>query len=569
VSPSVFTSLLTSLLTRNRLVAACCAVSLAGLAACSSTTAGQPAAAGSSATLVMESSPTGPITRDFNPFAATSADNILGATDMIYEPLLQFDLLKPGQIYPWLASSYQWSSAGRTITFHLRSGVKYSNGTPFSAADVAFVFNLMKKFPAINTNGLPVTSATAVNATTAQVNFSSPAYVLLYYIASTPMVSQAVWGKVANPATYADPTPLGTGPYRLSSFSSQGIELTKNPHYWQAGEPHVAKLDFPAYDSNTSANLALEAGTLDWGGNFVSDIKAAYLDKDPSANHVWDAPLQTETLIPNLDKFPFNSVAVRQAVAAGVDRTVISADGEDNEQPPALAAGSLTGLTLPNDAGYLTPQTSQYTTTFDTAKARQILAAAGWKLGSNGFFAKGGQTLAFTIEDPSAYTDFLTDDQIMAAELKKAGMDVTVSGVSVAAWTSNLADGNFQSIAHWGNSGPSPYYLYNNWLNSALSAPVGKAASGDYERFSSKQADMLLGEFAGTDSPTVQRAAIIGLEKIVATELPVIPLFYGVAWDEYNTSKFTGWPTPADEYAPGEPSQPFNEITVLRLRPVS
>jgi peptide/nickel transport system substrate-binding protein len=47
----------------------------------------------------------------------------------------------------------------------------------------------------------------------------------------------------------------------------------------------------------------------------------------------------------------------------------------------------------------------------------------------------------------------------------------------------------------------------------------------------------------------------------------VIPLFYGVAWDEYNTSKFTGWPTSSNEYAPGEPSQPFNEFTVLRLRP--
>jgi peptide/nickel transport system substrate-binding protein len=62
---------------------------------------------------------------------------------------------------------------------------------------------------------------------------------------------------------------------------------------------------------------------------------------------------------------------------------------------------------------------------------------------------------------------------------------------------------------------------------------------------------------------------VVSLEKIVATDLPVIPVFYGVAWFEYNTSKFTGWPTPSNPYAPGEPSGPFNEITVLRLRPVS
>jgi peptide/nickel transport system substrate-binding protein len=554
---------------RTKTAAALCALSLFGIgvAACGSS-ATSTSGSSSSATLTMESSPSGPITRDFNPFSPTSADNILGAVNMIYEPLLQFNLLKPGTIYPWLATSDTWSNGGRTISFQIRSGVKFSNGSPFTAADVAFVFNLLKKFPAINTNGLPITSASS-SGSTAVVNFSSPAYVLLYYIASTPMIDPSVWGKVANPDTFADPSPVGTGPYVLTTFSSQGVTLTKNPHYWQAGEPHVAKLDFPAFDSNTSANLALEQGTLDWGGNFVSDIKSAYVAKDPATNHYWMAPLQTETLIPNLDKFPFNSLAVREAVAAGVDRTVISADGEDNEQPPAIGAGTLTGLTLPIDASYLTPQTDQYSTTYNTAKAKQILEAAGWKMGSNGFFTSpSGQTLAFTIQDPSAYTDFITDDQIMASELKSAGIDVTVSGVSVSAWTSNLADGDFQAIAHWGNSGPSPYYLYNNWLNSSLSAPIGSTATGDYERFKSTQADAYLTQFSSTDDTATQMADVVGLEKIVATQLPVIPLFYGVAWDEYNTAKFTGWPTPSNEYAPGEPAQPFNEITVLRLRPV-
>jgi peptide/nickel transport system substrate-binding protein len=554
---------------RTKTAAALCALSLFGIgvAACGSS-ATSTSGSSSSATLTMESSPSGPITRDFNPFSPTSADNILGAVNMIYEPLLQFNLLKPGTIYPWLATSDTWSNGGRTISFQIRSGVKFSNGSPFTAADVAFVFNLLKKFPAINTNGLPITSASS-SGSTAVVNFSSPAYVLLYYIASTPMIDPSVWGKVANPDTFADPSPVGTGPYMLTTFSSQGVTLTKNPHYWQAGEPHVAKLDFPAFDSNTSANLALEQGTLDWGGNFVSDIKSAYVAKDPATNHYWMAPLQTETLIPNLDKFPFNSLAVREAVAAGVDRTVISADGEDNEQPPAIGAGTLTGLTLPIDASYLTPQTDQYSTTYNTAKAKQILEAAGWKMGSNGFFTSpSGQTLAFTIQDPSAYTDFITDDQIMASELKSAGIDVTVSGVSVSAWTSNLADGDFQAIAHWGNSGPSPYYLYNNWLNSSLSAPIGSTATGDYERFKSTQADAYLTQFSSTDDTATQMADVVGLEKIVATQLPVIPLFYGVAWDEYNTAKFTGWPTPSNEYAPGEPAQPFNEITVLRLRPV-
>jgi peptide/nickel transport system substrate-binding protein len=556
---------------RTKMAAGLCAMSLFGLlvAACGSS-ASSPSSSSSSATLTMESSPSGPITRDFNPFSPTSAANILGSTAMIYEPLLQFDLLKPGTTYPWLATSYAWSNGGKTITFQIRSGVKYSNGTPFTAADVAWEFNLEKKFPTTNVWGLPITSASS-SGSTAVINFSAAAYSLLYYIAGeTYMVDPSVYGKAANPFTYPDPNPIGTGPYVLSTFSSSGITLTRNPHYWQAGEPKVAKLDFPAYDSNTTANLDLEQGTLDWGGNFVSDIKSAYVAKDPSTNHYWDAPLQTEAIIPNLDKFPFNNLAVREAVAVGVNRTVISDDGEDYQQPPAVGPGTLTGLTLPIDSSYLTPQTETYATTYNTAEAKKILEAAGWKMGSNGYFVSpSGQTLAFTFTDAAPYTDFLTDDQIMASELKAAGMDVTVSAVSVTDWTTDLGDGNFQAIAHWGTSGPSPYYLFYNWLDTALAKPIGQVATGDYERFDSPQADAYLASFSGTDNTATQKADMVGLEKIVATQLPVIPLFYGVAWDEYNTSKFTGWPTASNEYAPGEPSQPFNELTVLRLRPVS
>jgi peptide/nickel transport system substrate-binding protein len=557
---------------KTTLAAALCAVGALGLAACGSSTSTPPkstSSTSSASTLVMESSPSGPVTRDFNPFSSTAADNILGATYMIYDPLMQFDLLKsPASVYPWLATTYSWSNGGKTITFTLRSGVKFTNGAPFDAANAAWEFNLIAKNAAINTSGLPILNSTAPNATTLVINFKSSVYTLLYYIANTPMIPEGIWSKAGNPATYPDTNPVGTGPYMLQSFSpSAGVFLTRNTSYW-GGSPKVARLEFPEYDSNTDANLALEQDQLDWAGNFVQNIKTAWVDKDPATDKYWDYGLQTETLIPNLTKAPLNSLPVREAISYGLNRTEISNVGEDYQQPPVTGPGSLTGITLPLDQSYVTPATSSYVATYDPTKAKQILEAAGWKMGSSGYFQKGGTTLAFSIEDPSAYTDFITDDTIMAQELKLIGMDVTVNGTSVQKWTTDLQTGNFQAITHWGNGGPTPYFLYDNWLDTNLTAPVGKTANGDYERYYNTTAEADLKSFAGTNDLATQQADVISMEKIVATQLPVIPLFYGVAWFEYNTSKFTGWPSPSNPYAPGEPTNPFDEYTVLHLSPV-
>jgi peptide/nickel transport system substrate-binding protein len=556
--------------TKVPLAAFACAVTALGLVACSSSSSSPGKSSGSSSgTLVMEGSPTGPMARVFNPFSPLSPTNTAGATNLVFEPLMQFDILKPGTIYPWLATAYTWSNGGKTITFTLRSGVKFTDGEPFDGSNVAWEFNMMKSNAAANTYGLPISSASSPNPTTAVVNFSTSVYTLLYFIGGTPMLPEKIWSKV-NPATFPSSSPVGTGPYEVTSFTSSGLTLTRNPHYW-GGTPPVAKVEFPAYDSNTSANLALEQGTLDWAGNFVQNIKTAFVGKDPSAYHYWDAGTETQTLLPNLTEFPFNGasgLAVREAISDGIDRTTISADGEDSQQPGATGPASLTGLVLPTDQSYVTPATSGYQTSYDPAKAKQILQAAGWKMGSNGFYALNGKTLAFTIEDPSAYTDYITDDTIIAQELKAVGMDVTVSGISVQKFGTDVNDGTFQMVNRYSTSGPTPYFMYAQWLDDTTTAAVGKNATGDFERFYSPQAETYLKQFAGTDDTTTQLSDVVGMEQIIATQLPVIPIIFGVAWFEYNSSQFTGWPSQSDPYDPGQPEGPFDEYTILHLHPV-
>lgn len=556
---------------RVALAASACVITALGLAACSSSTLSSPTSpsGSSSSTLVMEGSPTGPMPQVFNPFSPVDPANTAGATNLVYDPLMQFNLLKPGTVYPWLATKYAWSNGGRTITFTLRSGVKFTDGEPFDAANVAWEFNLLKSNAVVNQNGLPITSASATNPTTVVINFSRSVYTLLYFIAGTPMLPEKIWSKV-NPATYPDTKPVGTGPYEVSSFTSAGITLTRNPHYW-GGTPPVAKVQFPAYDSNDSANLALEQGSLDWAGNFVQNIKTAWVGKNPSTNHYWDAPLSTQNLLPNLTAFPFNGaagLAVREAVSLGINRATISADGEDGQQPGAIGPASATGLVMPTDQSYVTPATAAYQTSYDPAKAKQVLQAAGWKMGSNGVFTLNGKPLAFTIEDPSAYTDYITDDQIIAQELKQVGMDVTVQGVSVQKFGTDVNDGTFQMVNRYSTVGPTPFFMLDQFLDDTLTAPIGKNATGDFERFSSPQAQSLLAQFASTNDPQTQVNAVVGMEKIIATQLPIIPIIYSVAWFDYSTAHFTGWPSPSNPYTVGQPENPYDEYTILHLHPV-
>lgn len=569
------------------LAALASAATMLGLAACSSSSAPNITGSGSSAsstpgsgsskTLVMEGSPTGAMTVNFNPFSSNSPANTAGATNLVYEPLMQFNLTKPGSApEAWLATAESFSNDGKTLTLTLKSGVKFTDGSAFDAANVAWQFNTMKTTAALNTNGLPIDSATAVNSTTVQINFSQSQYTNLYNILSTLQIPEDVWSKV-NASTYTDGKPVGTGPYTVTSFTSQGINLTANPNYW-GGKPAVTNVEFPAYDSNNTANLALENGQLDWAGNFVQNIQQDFIDKS-SDYHDGDVVLQTQTLTPNLGDFPFNAgpngaagLAVREAISDGIDRQTISTEGEGTQQPAATGPASLTGLSLPLDNQYVTSATSGYQTEYNPSKAESILKAAGWTM-KGGYFYYGGKELSITIEDPSAYTDYIADDDIVASELKAIGMNVTVDPVSVAKFGTDVADGTFQLVNRYGSGGTTPYNQYNSWLNDALTAKVGSNATGDQERFHSPQADALLNSFASA-SPSqtaTQDADIEGLEKIVATQLPIIPMVFGVAWAEYSTVNFTGWPTQSGsgEYDPAQPEGPYDEVVILHLKPVS
>jgi peptide/nickel transport system substrate-binding protein len=558
----------------RRLLAVCAVLGTAALllAACggSSNKSGSVSATNaasstdSNAVLTVESSQQNAITQNFNPFVPSSAAALLGATSLVYEPLLQTNAIKPGQYYNWLATAYTWSNGGKSITFTIRPGVKWSNGTPMTAADVAFTFDMLKRYADVNTTGLAVKSVNA-NGNQVTISFASPQYANLQNIAGQVyIVPQSIWSKVGDPGKYTDPHPVGTGPYTVSQFSSQGITLKANPSYW-GGKPAVGTVQFPTYASANTALAALQTDQLHWGGNFIPGVQQVYVAGHAN-HHVWFTPVQTNSLEPNLTKFPTNQLAVRKAISLAIDRTALSQQAEGGIEPPVSNAS---GLTLPVFQQFLSPSVAGSTLNAhsDIAGAKQVLQQAGYVLGSDGLFrTKSGQKLTIDVTNPSSFTDYATGDQMVAGWLRKAGIDARFVGQSVTAWSSDVATGNFQLTSHWSQTSVSPYQLYNDWLNSAQAT---NNAAGDYERLKDPNVDAQLAKLATANTAADQAADVAPLEQYVATNLPIIPTVYGVVFDEYNTGKFTGWPSDANPYESGSPNAPTNEVVILRLRPVS
>jgi peptide/nickel transport system substrate-binding protein len=545
----------------------------AGLGACSSSASPSPSSSGAktsaSNTLVMESSPESTITQDFNPFVSTVAPQGMGATGLIYEPLLQFNLAAPPQYYNWLATAYSWSNGGKSVTFTIRQGVKFNNGTPMTPADVVFSYNYVKAHTAINLAGLSISSVTS-SGNTVTVNFPSPQYTNLQQIAGIPILPQSVWGSVSNPTTFTDATPVGTGPYVLKTFTPQGFTLTKNSSYWQASLVKVQNVYFPVYTSNTGALQALFSGKIDWTGNFIPGLQQQFVATAPSYHHFWEAPGSTNALIPNLHQWPTNQLAVRKAISLAINRNLVASEGEAGLENPVT---NTSGLTLPTFAAWNNPAVSgTVSPTGSASGAAAVLTAAGYKKNSSGFFALNGKEVTVTLTSPSAYTDYAQVGSIIAQELKAAGINASFQGLTVNAWNANVAAGTFSLTEHWSNNGLTPYNLYDNWLNSALVS--GNNATGDYERLVNPALNAALAKLAGDQTVAQQTKDLTPIMQYVAQNLPVIPITTASEWFEYNSQRFVGWPTQANPYETGQPSGTNNaagtgtaEVVLLHLSP--
>ncbi|HET7243487.1 MAG TPA: ABC transporter substrate-binding protein [Streptosporangiaceae bacterium] len=545
-------------------------LAIAGLfaAACggSSSSSGTSSSA-PSGVLTIDNESGGTWTCNFNPFNLSFIGYSLGN---VYEPLMFVNTLQNAKVSPWLATSYAWSNGNKTLTFTIRKGVKFTNGDPMTPADVVYTFNLLKANKTLDINSVwSVLSSVTQSGDNVVMQFKSVAVPYFYYIADqVAIVDQKVWSKISNPVTYPDKNPVGTGAFTVSSktCTPQNIKYTANPHYWQPGLPKVGTVNYPAFLTNDTANTYLANGQAQWGSQFIPNIQKFYLSKSPNY-HYWFPPVANVSMFINLTNPILKDVAVRQAMAYAVDRHKAALIGEYGYQP----ASNQTGIVIPTFSGWLdAEQAASYGNNYahNQQKAISILQAAGYKKGPDGIMAKGGQKLSFTIINNGGFSDWVAAVQTIQSELKAVGIQLTPQNLAATTYQTDLYTGKFELAYGSETGGPSPYYELRQWLYSANSAPIGTAAGSNFERYSNPATDALLNEYATTADPAQQHSIVNKLQKVMLSEVPVIPVTESVDWFQYDTGTFSGWPTQANPYAqPAAYNYPDWGQTMLHLVP--
>jgi len=509
-------------------------------------------------------------TCQFNPFNPAVT---LVSFGWIYEPLEYINILKTGSVTPWLATSSEWSNGFKTLTFTVRNGATWSDGQPFSAADVAYTFNAMKSDKAIDLNALwkadggPLTNV-ALTGNQVVFTFDTPSQPYFYLVADqTPIVPKHIWAALNQSKlhSYTDTRPVGTGPYVMSNCAPQNIKYLNNPHYWQSAPGHpvpaVKEVDYPAFLSNTPANLFLAQGQAQWGGQYIPNIQSFYISKDPAHRHYWFAPVLNVSLFPNLTNPVLSQLPVRQAISLAINRATVSRLGESGYQAPA----NQTGVVLPTYSSWSDPSLTQ--TTYSPTKAQQVLTAAGFTKGSDGIYQdKSGNRLSFTIKTISGFSDWDASLQLITQQLKAAGIAVTVQDENTSSYTADLQSGHFQ-LAYGGSGGPapspgpSPYYELRGLLFG------GNIGSTNYSRYKSASTDALFNQYSSATQ--AQQVDIIHeIQKVMVDQIPLIPVTEGVDWYQYDTSHITGWPTQSNPYAQPSPYQaPDMGVVLTHLVP--
>ncbi|MGE4322990.1 MAG: ABC transporter substrate-binding protein [Sphingobium sp.] len=430
----------------------------------------------------------------------------------VYEGLLDYDI--DGNPLPGLATDWDVSPDGLTYRFALRPDVRWHDGAPFTAKDVAFsIMNAWKKY---HSRGRTVFAhAEAVEASaplTAVLRLSRPAPYILktLQVSEYPVLPAHLFEGTDIRSNPYNLKPVGTGPFRFVRWDrGEQITLERNLDYWDRPRPHLDRIVARFLPDATATVTALETGTIDLG--IVPPAEVARLRQAGRIDVVNAAPtlLSYFNIEFNLDRPYFRDVRVRHAVAHAIDRQFLA----KHIVGDAVVA---TGIIPPGIREFHESGLPDYP--FDLARARSLLDEAGLKPGADGVRLR-------IFLDSATGASHIRIGGALRSMMAQAGIALQPRVADQGEYINRVySRRDFDLSMTGGGTGADPAIgiqrLY--WSKNIIKGVAFSNGSG----YSNPMVDRLLEAAQAELDPAKRKQYYRQFQQIAMAELPIIPVYW-------------------------------------------
>lgn len=403
---------------------------------------------------------------------------------------------------PSLADSWSYSKDGRTLTLNLRKGVKWHDGQPFTAQDVAFTYGtqahpdftrdkppfvqLLQGYEEFSSGKAKTLSGIkVVNDNTVAFSFKEPYAAAFSHFADRPVLARHIWEKIPikswNQATQQLLNPVGTGPYKFVEFrSDQYVKLERNDDYF-GGQPKIKTLIFKISNSQTIQNELIN-GELDIAEVTNWNDRDLQIYKRANIRVVEEAGTNGQYLTLDTRNPKLNDKRVRQAIVHAINRKALV-------DRLLFGHGVLFNTNAHPDSPFYPADLNPYA--YDVNKSKELLAAAGWKdSDGDGVLDRNGEKFTFKLNVPTGNRTRELSAPIIQQNLKAVGIQVELAPADFNAVLSILQD---------------PKQQYDGVLMGGLFRPGQYDNNFWWERFSTPQLTAYADTFNSSIDPAVLR----------------------------------------------------------------
>ncbi|MCD6510435.1 MAG: ABC transporter substrate-binding protein [Thermoprotei archaeon] len=522
------------------------------------------------------------VTDSFNPFVPQGEAGAYGVSQICREYLFYINYAT-GEYIWWLATGYEYSDDYKTLTFHIRKGVTWNDGEPFTAKDVAFTLNMLKKYaPKLYYSSWVaewVKDVETPDDYTVVIHLTkpNPRAHFQFRFWNIPIVPEHVW-KDKDPLTFKNNPPVYTGPYKLHRVIPElkMMVWVRRDDYWgkELGYFPAPKYVVWMRSPPPEAEFAmLLKGEIDHAHSFTANFPLLEAAERSSPN-VTLAPMTDPCprgIWMNCHKYPLNLKEVRWAIAYCLPYEKVAEVVYHGWTEPARWPWS----TWKNLAKYVYDDViSKYKLEYNPDKAKKILDDLDFvdRDGDGVRETPNGTRLSFTIITP-AYTAGITGEYsialMLADELKKIGIDVTVRLVSWSIFDEQTTTGTFDITSHWlCGAWDDPLQLYEGF-HSKYFMPIGERMTAGYWcRLVDKEFDEVIDklEKMSPDDPAAEPYYKQALE-LYMKNLPAIPVVQTIFCMPFSTKYWIGWPSRDNMYIQPFTWWPTFLFVILNLKP--